>query len=138
MQDFYPQNSTITNDQRLNIDVMSRETSLARPLMLTFAHLDPLALGVALGFVFGFWILFATAALLVRGGNVVGPNLSLLSQYFIGYSVSWPGTIIGFLYAGIFGFLIGYSFSLLRNFLIHLYLTMTRRRAERHATGDLP
>jgi hypothetical protein len=111
MQHFYPQNATIVNDPRFNVDQMSRETSLARPLILTFAHLDPVALGVALGLVSVFWILFATVALLIRGGNVIGPNLALLSQYFIGYTVSWTGAIIGFSYTGIFGFLIGYSFA---------------------------
>lgn len=138
MQDFYPQNSTIQDDHRTTVDEMTRETRLARPLILTFAHLDPVALGVALGMVFGFWILFATTVLLIRGGSVIGPNLSLVSQYFIGYSVSWPGAIIGFFYAGICGFLVGYTFSSLRNFLNHLYLTLTRRRAERQAAGDLP
>jgi hypothetical protein len=138
MQNLHSQNSTVQSDHRPTVDEVTRETALSRPVIITFAHLDPLAMGVAVGVVFGFWVFLATAILLIRGGNVIGPNLWLLSHYFIGFSVSWPGAIVGFLYGGVCGFIFGYTFSLLRNFLIHLYLIFARRRAERQAAGDLP
>ena len=37
-----------------------------------------------------------TAWLLLKGGPHVGQHLQLLSQYFIGYSVTWWGSIVGF------------------------------------------
>jgi hypothetical protein len=138
MQDLHSENSSVQSDHQPTVDEIAQETHLARPVILTFAHLDPVAMGVAVGVVFGFWVFLATAILLIRGGSVIGPNLWLLAHYFPGFSVSWPGAIVGFFYAGICGFIFGYSFSSLRNFLNHLYLIWTRRRAERQAAGDLP
>ena len=66
--------------------------------------------GLVLGFLFGLAIFFATIWLLIKGGHInaegeytVGPHLQLLSQFFIGYRVSFLGSLIGFLY----GFAIG-------------------------------
>jgi len=118
-------------------DTAARQTHLPQPIIITFAHLDPLALGVAIGFVIGLWLLSATLILVIKGGAVIGPNLSLLSQFLVGYSVTWSGSIVGFLYGACAGFIFGFLFAWLRNFLNHIYLTIIRRRAERQAVGDL-
>lgn len=60
-------------------------------------------LGLALGLLCGLAVFIATNWLVIKGGNPVGPHLSLLGQYFIGYTVSFSGSIIGFLY----GFAVG-------------------------------
>ena len=64
--------------------------------------------GHVLGFVFGtisaLIIFIATNWLVLKGGEVVGPHLNLLGQFFIGYSVSFIGSIVG----AIYGFIIGY------------------------------
>ena len=67
-------------------------------------------LSLVLGFSFGFFMFIATNWLLIRGGQftpegeyVGGPLLQLLSQFFIGYKVSFFGSIIGFAY----GFAVG-------------------------------
>ncbi len=65
--------------------------------------LDVKVLGLALGLICGLVIFIATNWLVVKGGNPVGPHLSLLGQYFIGYTVSFLGSIIGFFY----GFSVG-------------------------------
>ena len=56
-------------------------------------------------------VFLITAVLLLKGGESVGPHLSLLGQYFPGYTVSWIGSIVGFfwgaLLAGILGFIFG-------------------------------
>jgi uncharacterized membrane protein required for colicin V production len=66
--------------------------------------------GLVLGLLFGLSIFVATNWLLIKGGHidaegeyVVGPHLQLLGQFFIGYRVSFLGSILGFLY----GFAIG-------------------------------
>ena len=69
--------------------------------------LNAKVLGLALGLVFGFIIFAATNWLLLKGGDPVGPNLALLSQYFIGYSVSFVGSLIGFGYGLAVGTLSG-------------------------------
>lgn len=60
-------------------------------------------LGLSLGLLFGLFIFIATNWLVLKGGKVVGPHLQLLSQYFIGYRVSFFGSLIGFAY----GFAVG-------------------------------
>ena len=124
-----------------NIALERRETversSLPPRAVLVLAQLDPRALGIAAGLLCGFLLWLATILLVVRGGTNVGRNLSLLSQYFIGFSVTPAGSLIGFLYGAGFGFLAGCLFARLRNFLIRSYLHSLRRRAERMAMSDL-
>jgi len=67
-------------------------------------------LGLVLGLLFGLAVFIATNWLLIKGGHltpegkyVVGPHLQLLSQFFIGYRVSFIGSNIGFAY----GFAVG-------------------------------
>ncbi len=43
-----------------------------------FAELDGVALGITLGLVSGLGLFFATAILLLKDSEVIGPNLSLL------------------------------------------------------------
>ncbi len=50
----------------------------------------------------------ATVWLLIRGGPNVGQHLGLLGNYFLGYSVSWAGAVIGFLWAAAVGALLGW------------------------------
>ena len=71
-------------------------------------------MGLVLGLLMGLAIFIATNWLLIKGGHVtesgeyvVGPHLQLLSQYFIGYSVSFIGSIIGFAYGFVIGTLSG-------------------------------
>ena len=64
-------------------------------------------LGIVLGILFALVIFIATNWLVIKGGSVVGPHLGLLSQYFIGYSVSFVGSLIGVLYAFVCGYVSG-------------------------------
>ncbi len=57
-------------------------------LIQALAKLDKVALGIAVGILFGFSVFAATLILVIKGGNQVGPNLGLLSQYFIGYGLT--------------------------------------------------
>lgn len=60
--------------------------------------------------------LFATTAwLLIKGGSQVGAHLQLLSQYFLGYSVTWTGSIVGFLYGALTGALVGWTLGTVYN-----------------------
>ena len=42
-------------------------------------------------------------------GHDVGRHLRLLSNFFPGYSVTWPGAFIGFFYGALAGVIIGWS-----------------------------
>jgi hypothetical protein len=77
--------------------------------------------GVVSGIVVGSIIFIATNWLVIKGGHlgpqgeiVVGPHLSLLSQFFIGYRVTFVGSLIGFVYGFAAGFAIG-------NFVARIY-----------------
>ena len=106
-------------------------------IRFVFAKLDPFALGTALGAVMGLGLFAATAILLLKGGEVVGPRLVLLGQYFIGYDVSWRGAFIGLLEGAIGGLFIGISIALLRNWIMSAYVFLIKRRAEAEENRDL-
>jgi hypothetical protein len=76
--------------------------------------------GVVAGLVAGFGIFIATNWLVLKGGDVVGPHLSLLSQFFIGYRVTFLGSLIGFAYAFVVGFLVGYFVARMYNWIADL------------------
>jgi len=69
--------------------------------------LNAKALGLVLGLVFGSIIFVATNWLVIKGGKSVGPHLILLSQYFIGYRVTFWGSFVGFAYAFALGTMCG-------------------------------
>lgn len=90
------------------------------------ARLDAVALGASLAIVCGSTLLLATGFLALRDGPDAGLHLGLLSQYFPGYRVTVAGSLIGGLYAGAVGFLLGWLAASLRNALLRTYLQMVR------------
>ena len=78
----------------------------AKAVTQAFARLNGRAWGIALGLVSGLALLAATWALLLIGGEPVGPHLARLAIVFPGYSVTYVGGLIGFVYA----FVLGYAF----------------------------
>jgi hypothetical protein len=70
-------------------------------------RMNAILTGVVLGFLAGAVLLLATLWLVIKGGPHPGAHLILLSQYFPGYAVSWGGSLIGFCYAFVIGFLTG-------------------------------
>lgn len=69
--------------------------------------LNAKVLGLALGVIFGLGIFVATNWLIIKGGDRVGPHLILLSQYFIGYKVTFLGSLIGAAYGFALGTICG-------------------------------
>jgi protoporphyrinogen oxidase len=106
-------------------------------LRRAFARLDKLAFAVAVGSVSGLLLFAATLWLVVKGGPVVGPNLQLLSQYFVGYTVTVRGAFVAFGYSFLWGFLFGWLFAYLRNLALALTVYRIRRRAEAGSLRDL-
>lgn len=80
-------------------------------------------LGFVLGTIAALIIFAATNWLVIKGGDVVGPHLSLLGQFFIGYSVTFVGSLIGSLY----GFFAGYLSGLLVGWVYNGVLSLRRR-----------
>jgi hypothetical protein len=102
------------------------EGALAR----VFLKLDRQALGLSLGTFAGLFLFLATLILVLKGGDVVGPRLGMLSHYFPGYSVTVNGSLLGLFYGFITGFTCGWGFAFLRNATVFLYAAAIHRRAE--------
>jgi uncharacterized membrane protein (Fun14 family) len=78
-------------------------------------RLNAVVQGIVVGLLLGTAIFLATNWLVLKGGPVVGPHLSLLNQFFIGYDVSFVGSLVGFAYGSVVGFVIGYAIAVLYN-----------------------
>lgn len=87
-------------------------------LLRAVRRLDGVILGVVVGLVCGLALLVATLVLVAKGGAVVGPHLSLLGHYFIGYDVTTGGAFIGFAWAFVVGFAAGWAVSWLYNLIV--------------------
>lgn len=118
------------------MNVEEENKGLPSPLLLAFAPLNRVALGVAGGVVLGGIIFLMTVALLIKGGDLVGPNLALLGQFLYGFTVSFPGAFIGLVEGFVIGFILGWGFAFLRNLAVWLWLTIIRSRAEMEEYGD--
>jgi protoporphyrinogen oxidase len=111
--------------------------ALGETLGLVFSKLDRTAFALAVGAVSGVTLFLATAILVLKGGETVGPNLVLLSQYFPGYTVTPVGSLLGLLYGFMAGVAGGWLFALVRNGMMALSSTAIRRRAEWRALRKL-
>jgi protoporphyrinogen oxidase len=89
--------------RRLDVEPESTLGAVEEVFANAFAKLDRLALGLSMGVIGGLLLFLATLALVIKGGEVVGPNLQLLENYFPGYSVTTLGSLVGLIY----GFLAG-------------------------------
>jgi hypothetical protein len=88
---------------------MAREDEQVRKLLRTrVIRLSEPVTGLTLGLIAGVVLFLMTNILVLKGGNVVGPHLELLGQIFIGYRVTFLGSLIGFVYALLGGFVVGY------------------------------
>ena len=110
------------HEERSDAD-SSDDDSILRPdldelIDAAFARFDPVALGMAIGLVAGLGLFLATAVLLLRGDDPLGPNLSLIGAYFLGFEVSWAGALVGLVEAGLGGFGFGWALAKLINVLV--------------------
>lgn len=74
---------------------------------------------VAMGAIGGLVMFLATVWLLIRGGENVGATLGLLSNYFPGYSVTWPGAFAGLAYGILTGGAAGGAMAWIYNRIAH-------------------
>ena len=81
-------------------------------------YLNAVVQGVTTGMFVGLGLFAVTIWLVIKGGDTVGPHLSLLGQYFIGYSVTWGGAFIGMIYGFIVGYGIGYAYARIYNWVV--------------------
>ena len=96
------------------------EPTLEKIVMTRLTRLNAGVSGLVTGVIFGLAIFVATNWLLLKGGEPIGPHLSLLGQFFLGYTVSFWGSVVGLLYGFVTGFIVGYMVAFLYNFFLQL------------------
>ena len=106
---------------------MAPEEKLEDVVRTRLLRLNATVQALVVGIVAGLIIFVATNWLVLKGGHVgpqgepiVGPHLSLLSQFFIGYRVTFLGSLIGFAYGFVSGFLVGYFVARVYNLVVDL------------------
>lgn len=77
-------------------------------------------LGFVLGTLCALAIFVATNWLVLKGGEVVGPHLQLLDQFYWGYTVTFLGSFIGAAYAFVTGYICGLLISWVYNGVLFL------------------
>ncbi len=105
-------------------------------IVQSLAKLDAVAMGISLGTLCGLAIFLATNILLFKGGEVIGPTLELLNQYFIGYEVTPIGSLIGLVYGFVTGFVAGSLIAILRNFVVTVYIQLLKIKGSVSAVND--
>ena len=105
-------------------------------IIQSLAKLDGKALGVAIGLLLGIGIFVATNFLIFKGGHVIGPNLALLSQFFIGYEITLKGSVIGMIYGMMAGFIIGWLIAAIRNLVLTIYMNLIKVKSSMSAVND--
>ncbi len=106
-------------------------------LIRSFARIDKFAFASSCGTLAGLLIFSATIWLIVRGGENVGLHLQLISNYFIGYTVTVKGAFIAFAYAFFSGFIFGWTFAYMRNLFLALYLYHVKKKNELLSLKDM-
>ena len=96
------------------------EKSVEKIVMTRLLRVSATVYGVVTGLLAGLGMFIATNWLVLKGGPVVGPHLVLVSQFFIGYRVTFVGSLIGFGYGFVLGFVVGYPIAWLYNRLLDL------------------
>jgi hypothetical protein len=94
---------------------MGRDPKAKEEISRAVAKIQGGVLAVVCGLIGGVGLFIMTVWLLLKGGPQVGSHLQLLSNYFIGYSVTWGGSVIGLFYGaltgGILGWIIGFIYN---------------------------
>jgi len=96
------------------------EKALEEVVLSRIMRLNATLHGLVTGILAGLAVFIATNWLVLKGGDVVGPHLSLLGQFFIGYQVTFLGSLIGAAYGFIGGFVIGSCIAWMYNWLVDL------------------
>ncbi len=98
-----------------------RAGSSERELISTaIARLRAGIMAIVCGLLVGTGLLVATAWLVARGGPNVGQHLVLLRNYLPGYSVTWPGALLGLVYGALVGGVAGWLTAWVYNRLVSL------------------
>ena len=106
------------------------EEIVRKGLTYGFPKLDPVAMGAALGLTGGLALFVLTLIVTFAGTTGTEPGLWLLANFFPYYEVSVVGALIGFVYAFVVGFLLGWTAASARNLSALASLQMIKGEAK--------
>jgi hypothetical protein len=86
----------------------------------TLAKIKTEALALVSALIGGAGLFVMTVWLVIKDGPHVGEHLQLLSNYFIGYSVTWRGSIVGLFYGALTGGVVGWAIGTIYNKVVNL------------------
>jgi hypothetical protein len=81
-------------------------------------RLNARAWGLAAGLLSGFALFLATNILVLKGGPNTGQHLQLIRVFFPGYTVTFVGSLVGFVYAFVVGYALGRLIGVVYNRLV--------------------
>jgi membrane protein YqaA with SNARE-associated domain len=99
---------------------MPRKRSEANEVSRAIARIQSGVLALVCAVIGGMGIFTMTVWLLIKGGPNVGVHLQLLRHYFIGYSVTWTGSVVGFVYGALLGGVVGWIIGNIYNRVVRL------------------
>jgi hypothetical protein len=120
---------------------MANDNEALEQIVLTrLMRLNATVYGIVTGLVIGAAIFLITNFLILKGGPigpegepVIGPHLWLLGNFFIGYGVTFLGSLVGFAYGLGCGFILGYCVATVYNWLVEFKET---RKARTRSSGE--
>ncbi len=112
------------------------QTASDEALKRAFARMDKFGFATALGTVCGLAMFLATLWLVLSGNDADTSKFQLLGQYFIGYTITLRGAVIGLGYGLFWGFIWGWLFAYLWNFFLGLFIYIVKKRAQLVSLSD--
>ena len=85
----------------------------------TLAKIKTEALALVCALLGGAGLFVMTVWLVIKDGPQAGQHLELLSNYFVGYSVTWWGSIVGLFYGVLTGGVAGWAIGRIYNAVVN-------------------
>lgn len=99
---------------------MNPQSKQTDEISRTLARIKADALAVVCAVIGGVGLFAMTAWLVIKDGQQAGQHLQLLSNYFVGYSVTWPGAFVGLVYGAMTGGAVGWAIGRIYNRVVNV------------------
>lgn len=103
-------------------EAMAQQQGKKDEISQAIARIKTNALAIVCAMIGGVGLFVITAWLLIKDGPDAGQHLQLLSNYFIGYSVTWWGSVVGLFYGALCGGVIGWAVGMIYNTVVGIRL----------------
>lgn len=119
------------------VDAVAKEISELPPrARLMFQPLVKRAMGTAVGLVLGGGIFLVTIYTWLLGNEEGAALIGPISAFFHGYDVNFTGALVGLFWGGFSGFVMGWFFAFVRNFVVACWILTIKTKAQLEANRD--